>query len=257
MSRDPRHRSFLGAVLVLLAAWPVWSGLPAASRASHRLVRAGDNALEFDLTFPRAILRAGEARSSTWTDATVPGCAPATAIGRPLLPEYVLTVAVPLGTRPRVDAAPALEEDLGSGLPPPLAFVEEGATTPTLRAALPAESRLAAEVPIARAEPVVVARHMRLARVLVRPVRYDPTAARWRGVRSLHVTVAFEPEAGKPSVATPSTADDADRALISSVANPWAGDRAMVLDPPEDGVAAVTTIVVNWIADARMGGVFG
>ena len=217
--------------LALLSA----SGLAAGERAHHRVLVSDREEVRLRASFPAPqTTRRGEGAGG-WVEVTVPG---AREVQRPraaVLPEYTVLIAVPEGSTPALELLGATEEALAIEGVPAVPLPDPRTGRVSLAPGRPEHLRTLPALEPVSVEPLGIVRHVRLARLTFRPVRYG--AEGWRALREAEVRVRFDPQPGGETtpIATPE-ADDVDVSLAASVINPEVAALAIDLE----GTAAAT-----------------
>lgn len=225
------------ACLALALAWTGASASAGATDAAPSLARAGHRVLSEDFRgldlvarFPQARLSMRRAAAGSWSEATVEGAPSPQRLGEAILPEYVLLVALPAGTRPHLTLHSTIEEHLDGASPPGLLTREREGERVAIRPQRTADLHGRLEPVAVSVEPVGIVRHTNLARIVIRPVRYETAARRWIGMREARLRVDFDrlPDAASPGPAAGDLADDVDTEIATLVINPRAVSEALV-----------------------------
>jgi len=206
-----------GARFVALAAAAVVGlGTLAAERAGHRVVVETVSRVELEVWFPVPTLFADERDGETWSRVVVPGTRTPERPGA-ALPEYAVVLAVPRGTVPVVRLRAPIEVALPTAPPPAVLEWSDDGTALVARARRDDDRPEAVSPAPVEVQRLGVVRHVELARVVVRPARFE--RGTWFGLRSAGLSVEFAPaaEAGERSAIAP---DTIDRAIGLTVANP-------------------------------------
>ena len=225
-------RLFGSIASILLFAWPVPSLAKEVMSARHERLAAADDRVEILLRFPAPVLE----RRQGWVEARVAGAPAVERPGQPLLPEYRLLVAVPVGTVPELTLLEVEEVPIEEPSPPAMPRWDPEKRRLVMGPLGDGEE----DLPAASVEVLGVARHVSLARVVARPARYEQASRRWIGSRRMHVAIAFRPA---PTSATAADPDGVDLELASAVVNPSALPSAFAVSPstPEAAETAIPT----------------
>ncbi len=217
------------SALALRALLPVVPA-EAAGPATHRVVAEDPSGIEVEAFFPEPafIVRSGE--QGSWTEARVAGAPAPERLGFPLFPEYAVLLAVPQGTSPRLDPI-EIEERVAAGIEAPPGVPTRGPHDPAVvvRPATGRELRQALPSLPAVVQPVGVARHVSLARLVFHPARFRPDLEHWVALRRARVRVTFEPSDAEAEESA--RGDAVDDAIGASVANPSALALSLVSRP--------------------------
>lgn len=204
----------------------------AAGPATHRIVAEGPSGIEVEASFPEPefIVRSGD--EGSWIEPRVAGAPAPERFGSPLLPEYVVVLAVPAGTSPRLDAIEIEERVAGVEGPPGVPTRRPHDPATVVRPAAGRDLRQAAvPSPPAVVEPLGVARHVSLARLAFHPARFLPDVERWVALRRARVRVTFEPSGAEADAEKSARGDALDEAIGAPVANPSALALSLVSRP--------------------------
>jgi hypothetical protein len=188
-------------VLALLA--------PARARAAEpRLLASDASGLTLEVDVPEPLISTLESASGRYQNLQFDGFDSDAGVGFPLLPVRTLMVAVPEGARV-VATATGEGERVYDGIrvlpQQDHAWLDlqarSGSKTFTALAENPAAyARVGdGDVPLVRVEGLTGMRAQRVARIVVRPVSYDPSIGRVRAWSRVRVTVRFEGGAARPT----------------------------------------------------------
>ena len=236
-----------------LSAWPLrpaaWLLLSASialagEPASHRVVAEGASGVTIVARFPSPVTTVREGPDGRWTEVRVAGADIPSRLGEPALPEYVILLAVPVGTVAHLEVAARAETVFPAWAPPPILRWDAETERAALRAAGDRDLTMPDGGMAARLEDLGVVRHVRLARVAVHPVRYRARDASWAVTGEVELRVRFEEAVRDDDVARRVVEPDAvDLEIGAHVANSSAFARALAVEP-NAGSAAVGTSAI-------------
>lgn len=225
---------------VFLSALAV-SGVPwtAAARqggtAAHWVVAEDRSGIEVEASFPEPVFVLHEGVEGPWAEARVTGAPSPERFGSPLLPEYTVLLAVPAGTVPRMDPVEIEEQPVGVEAPPGVPARGPGEPETVVRPFRGRELGNGPPVLPAEVQPLGVARHVNLARLVLRPARFLPDSRRWVALRRARVRVWFAPSGEDLEEDSAARGDAMDEAIGASVANPSALSVSLVSQPSSAG----------------------
>jgi hypothetical protein len=204
----------------------------AGEPASHRVVAEGAAGTTIVARFPPPVLTAGAGPDGRWTEVRVAGAEIPSRLGEPALPEYVVLLAVPVGTVARLEVAPRSETVLWAPAPPPILHWDAETERAVLRAAGTHDLATSDDGVAARLEDLGVVRHVRLARVAVHPVRYRARDASFVVTGEVELRVRFEQAQRDDGPAVRVVDPDAvDLEIGAHLANPSAFAGALAVEP--------------------------
>jgi hypothetical protein len=199
--------------------------------------------IEVSLPAPSIVIREGS--EGAWTEFRIPGAPAPARIGSPLLPEYTVLLASPRGLTPVLELTEAEEGEVRVEAPPGVAMLEPKGRGVEVRPLAGGDPGRGVPSEAAEIEPLGVARHVNLARVVFHPVRYLAEKRRWVALRRARVRVEFVGQGAEPpsSGSLLLAGDPLDADIGRTVANPSALPDSLVLEPASAGASERSTTI--------------
>ena len=220
-------RCLVAAGSLALAASMTFAG----ERASHRVTAESASGFTVVATFPPPVMTAAQGSGGRWTDVRIAGADVGWRVGEPVLPDYTLLLAVPVGTAARLEVIRRSESARPAQAPPPV-LRRDDAGRVVVAAAASHELTEWRDGGPARLDHLGVVRHARLARIVVRPVRYRVQDGSWIVTGEVELRVTFEAlDRDRGRVGPVVEPDAIDLDIASQLANPSAFVSALAVEP--------------------------
>lgn len=200
---------------------PAWPGSQQPARTTHRVIEENRSGIVVEVRFPAPSVLTETGPAGSWSRFRVAGAPDAWRRGEPVLPEYALPLAVPVGARARLRITGLQEHALPLATPPGIVEIDPGSGAVVgIPLSEERDGRSDFSAP-ARVERLGTARQTQLARLTVHPVYFDRDREAWICVEWIRARVDFvgEPSVGEPE---PERVDSMNRSLDALVANPSA-----------------------------------
>ncbi len=203
-----RVRAVVCALTVLALCPAAYAAVDQSPASDARLLASSASGVSFEVDVPSPDIATLETAGGTYHRLDLDGFVWDGAVGQPLLPARVLTIAVPAGARVRLSATGEGERIYDGLRLVPQQTAEWAAASTTSGARVMnemTEDRAVygrsgyGDTPLATLDGVTGMRAQRIARITVRPAAYDPALGRVRLYSRVRVTVSFEGGTAPPT----------------------------------------------------------